>query len=115
MQELSPKVTFRKVVFQKTEKAKTSEAKTRFNCITEVHESTRQKIELVTKRFHEEHIPGKGENSVVHYSLFAKQLKPREGRKVTFRNTRVYTSSNVLRERILSDEKISRKIFTYFS
>ena len=34
-------------------------------------------------------LQGKGENSVVHYSLFAKQLKPREGRKETFRNTRV--------------------------
>ena len=42
MQELSPKLTFRKVVFQK-QKAKTSEAKTRFNCVTEAHESTRQK------------------------------------------------------------------------
>ena len=48
MQELSPKLTFRKVVFQK-QKAKTSE----------VHKSTRQEIESVTKRIHEEHIAGK--------------------------------------------------------
>ena len=42
--------------FSKTEKAKASEAKTRFSCITEAHESTRQGIESVTKRTHEEHI-----------------------------------------------------------
>ena len=38
-----------------------------FSCITEAHESTRQRIESVTKRTHEEHIAGKGHNSVKHY------------------------------------------------
>ena len=49
----------RETVVSKTEKAKASEAKTRFSCITEAHESTRQRIESVTKRIHEENIAGK--------------------------------------------------------
>ena len=50
----------RETVVSKTGKAKTSEAKTRFSCITEAHEPTRQRIESVTKRILEEHIAGKG-------------------------------------------------------
>ena len=53
-------------VVSKTEKTKASEAKTRFSCNTEAHESTGQRIESVTKRIHEEHIAGKGQNSVLH-------------------------------------------------
>ena len=48
----------------KTGKAKTSEAKTRFSCIAEAHESTKQRIESVTKKIHQEHIAGKGQNFV---------------------------------------------------
>ena len=59
----------RETVVSKTEKAKASEAKTRFDCITEAHESTRQRIESVTKRIREEHIAKKGQNSVLHYNL----------------------------------------------
>ena len=33
------------------------------------HMNPQDKIESVTKRIHEEHIAGKGQNSVVHYSL----------------------------------------------
>ena len=70
-------------VVSKTKKAKASEARTRFTCISEAHESTRQRIESVTKRIHEEHIAGKGHNSIVHCNLFARQFKPREGPNVT--------------------------------
>ena len=56
-------------VLSKTEKAKASEAKTRCSCITEAHESTRQRIESVTKGIHEEHIAGKGQNSALQYNF----------------------------------------------
>ena len=59
----------RETIVSKLDKTKASEAKTGFDCITEVHESTRQRIESVTKRIHEEHIAGKGQNSVSHYNL----------------------------------------------
>ena len=56
----------------KEKKAKESEAKTRFSCITEAHEFTRQRTESVTKRIHEEHIARKGQNSVLHCNLVHK-------------------------------------------
>ena len=61
----------RETVVSKKENAKASEAKTIFSCITEAHESRRQRTESVTKRIHEEHIVGKGHNSVLHYNFTA--------------------------------------------
>ena len=64
-----PQACVRETVVSKTEEAMASEAKTRFSCFTEAHESTRQRIESVTKRIHEEHIAGKRQNSVLHYNF----------------------------------------------
>ena len=47
------------------EKAKASEENTRFSCITEAHQPTRQRKESVTKRTHEEH-GKKEEQNLVH-------------------------------------------------
>ena len=49
VKERFPQACIRETVVSKTEKAKASEAKTRFSCITEAHESTRQRKESVTK------------------------------------------------------------------
>ena len=67
--------SIRETGVSKTGKARTSEAKTRFNCIAEVHASTRQRFESVTKRIHEEHIAGKVQNSVLHY-IFVHKFIP---------------------------------------
>ena len=45
-----PQACIRETVVSKTEKAKASEAKTRFSCIIEDHESTRQRMESVTEK-----------------------------------------------------------------
>ena len=79
--------SIRETVVSRTEKAQASEAKTRFSCIAEAHESTRQGIESVKKRIHEGHMAGRGQNFVVHYNLFARQPKPREGPKATQPNS----------------------------
>ena len=68
--------------FKKTGQAKTSEAKTRFSCVAEAHESTRQRIESVTKRIHEEHIAGRGQNSVLHYNLVHKFVPMPQAMKI---------------------------------
>ena len=104
--ERSPNLAYGKPLFLKQKKPRHLKRKTRFSCTTEANESTRQRIESVSKRIHEEHIAKKGQNSVVHYNLFARQLKPREGPKVTLRNTWVYTSSNVLRELRETESKL---------
>ena len=66
----------------KTGKAKKSEVKTRFSCIAEARESTRQRIESVTKRIHEEHIAGKGENLALHYNLAQKFISMHQAMKI---------------------------------
>ena len=63
--------------------AKASEAKTRFSCITEAHESTRQRAESVTRRIHEEHFAGKRQNSVLHCSLVHKFIPTLQAMKIT--------------------------------
>ena len=76
--------SIRETVVSKTEKAKAAEAKTRFSCMAEAHESTRQRSESMTKRIHEEHIGGKEKNcSALQFGA-----------------------------EIYSDEQISRKLFT---
>ena len=72
----------RETVVSKTEQAKTSEAKKRFSCIAEAHESTRQRIESVTKRIHGGHIGGKGQNSVLHYNLVHKFIPMPQAMKI---------------------------------
>ena len=74
--------SIRETVVSKTEKAKVSEAKTRFSCIAEAHESTRQRIEPVTQRIHEEHITGKGQNSVLHHNLVHKFIPKPQAMKI---------------------------------
>ena len=46
--------------------------KTKFDGIVAAHESTRPRMESVTKTNHEDHIAGKGQNSLSHYELVHK-------------------------------------------
>ena len=59
------KASIRKTVVPKTGKFKASEAKTRFSCIAEAHESTRQRIDFTTNRIQKGYIAGKEKNSIV--------------------------------------------------
>ena len=58
----------------KSAKSQTSEKiqKTKFDGIVEAHESTRPRMESVTKKNHEDHIAGKRQNSMSHYNLVHK-------------------------------------------
>ena len=40
--------------------------KIHLNCTVEAHESTRPRMESITKKNHEDHIAGKGQNSISH-------------------------------------------------
>ena len=46
--------------------------KTKFDCIVEAHESTRPRMESVTRKNHEDHIAGTRQNSITHYNLVHK-------------------------------------------
>ena len=90
----------RETVDSKTEKAKASEAKTRFSCITQAQESTRQRMESVMKRIHEEHTAGKGQNSVLHYNSVHKF--------VPMKGSHESSSSNVLKVKASARCLVSR-------
>ena len=98
VKESHPKASIRKTVISKMGKFKESEAKTsRFRCIADVDESIGRRIDFSTNRTHKGHNAGKEKNSVVYYTLSAKQVKPREGPNVTLRKSWDRRSSNTLR------------------
>ena len=48
--------------------------KTKHACIVEAHESTRQRVESSLPKDHEDHIAGRGYNSVTHYKMVHKSI-----------------------------------------
>ena len=72
----SPKPAFVEPLNQKKNKSKESEEKTRFSCIAEAHESTRQRIDSV-RRIHEGQIAGKGEKLPTKRSPNSPKVKAR--------------------------------------
>ena len=97
VKESFSKASIRKTVVPKTRKFKESGANTKFSCIAEAHESTRQRIDFSKNRIHEGHNAGKEQNSIVYYNFFARQVKPHEGPNVTLRKRWVHKGSKALR------------------
>ena len=50
-------------------RSKTNDFKSKFACISEAGESTRMRMESSLPKYHEDHIAGKGHNSLQHYNL----------------------------------------------
>ena len=57
-------------------------SKTKYACIVEAEESTRIRLEGVPCRYHEDHIAGKGINSLNHYNLVHKFVPVPQGMKI---------------------------------
>ena len=53
-------------------RGKSNDFKTRLACILEASESTRMRMEESLSNYHEDHIAGKGDNSLQHYNLVHK-------------------------------------------
>ena len=53
-------------------RSKTNDFKSKFACILEAGESTRMRMEESLPKYHEDHIAGKGHNSLQHYNLVHK-------------------------------------------
>ena len=53
-------------------RGKTNEVKSKLACILEASESTRLRMEESLPNCHEDHIAGKGDNSLQHYNLVHK-------------------------------------------
>ena len=56
--------------------------KTRLACILEADESTRQRMGNSEPKHHEDHIAGKGDNSLQHYNLFHKFIPMPQAMKI---------------------------------
>ena len=55
--------------------------KSKFACILEASESTRMRMEESPPKYHEDHIAGKGDNSLQHYNLEHKFIPMSQGMK----------------------------------
>ena len=61
---------------------KTSDFKSKFPCILEASESTRLRVEESLPKYHEDHIAGRGDNSLQHHSLVHKFILVPEAMKI---------------------------------
>ena len=51
-------------------RSKTNDFKSKFACILEASESTRMRMEESLPNYHEDHIAGRGDNSLQHYNWY---------------------------------------------
>ena len=61
---------------------KTNDFKSKFACMLEASESTRMRMEESLPTYHEDHIAGRGDNSLQHYNLVHKFIPMPEAMKI---------------------------------
>ena len=62
--------------------ARLDDIKSKFACILEASESTRMRMEESPPKYHEDHIAGKGDNSLQHYNLVHKFIPVPQAMKI---------------------------------
>ena len=63
-------------------RSKTDEFMSKFACILEASESTSMRMEESLPKYHEDHIAGKGENSLQYYNLVHKFIPMPQAMKI---------------------------------
>ena len=63
-------------------RSKTDDFKSTFACILEASESTRMRMEESLPKYHEDHIAGKGDNSLQHYNCVHKFIPMPQAMKI---------------------------------
>ena len=63
-------------------RSKTNDFKSKFACILEASDSTRLRMEESPPNYHEDHIAGKGDNSLQHYNLVHKFIPMPQAMKI---------------------------------
>ena len=63
-------------------RGKTNDFKSKFACLLEASESTRMRMEESLPNFHEEHIAGRGDNSLQHYTVVLKFIPMLQAMKI---------------------------------
>ena len=64
-------------------RSKTNDFKSKFACILEAGESTRLRMEESLPNYDEDHIAGKGDNSLQHYNLGHKFIPVPQAMKIS--------------------------------
>ena len=64
-------------------RSKTYDFKSKFACILEASESTRMRMEESLPKYHEDHIAGKGDNSLQDYNLVHKFIPMPQAMKIS--------------------------------
>ena len=64
-------------------RCESNEIKSKLACILEASESTRLRMRESLPNYHEDHIAGKGENSLQHYNLVHKFILMPQAMKIT--------------------------------
>ena len=67
---------------QEKTRSKTDDFKWKFACILEASESTRMCLEEPLPKYHEDHIAGKGDNSLQHYNMVHKFILMPQAMKI---------------------------------
>ena len=70
-------------------RSKTNDFKSRFACILEASESTRLRMEESLPKYNEDHVAGKGNNSLQHYNLVHKFIPMPQAMKIPAANAAV--------------------------
>ena len=63
-------------------RSKTTDFRSKFACILEASESTRMRMEESLPKYHEDHIAGKGDNSLQHFNLVHKFIPMPQAMKI---------------------------------
>ena len=63
-------------------RSKTNDFKSKFACILEASESTRVRVEESLPNYHEDHIAGRGDNSLQHYNMVHKFIPMPQAMKI---------------------------------
>ena len=84
--------------------SKTDDFKCEFACILEASESTRMRMEQTLPKYHEDHIAGKGDNSLQHYNLVHKFIPMPQAMKIPAAKAAVDKEWEKL-EKILGSDK----------
>ena len=71
-------------------RSKTNDFKSQFACILEADESTRLRMGESLPNHHEDHVAGKGDNSLQHYNLFHKFIPMPQAKKIPAAKAAVY-------------------------
>ena len=62
--------------------SKTNDFQSKLACILEAGESTRMRVEETLPKYHEDHIAGKGDNSLQHYNMVQKIILMPQAMKI---------------------------------